>query len=191
MPDPIVDPKPDDQNEAPKAGEGETPKPSEVEAFKSEESKQAVLADLMKEREERKALDAKLAEYEKKAAEAEKAKLSDIERSQAETAEALKVAEEATAKLAVYETAARHGITDADDLALLGEAKSAEAMEKLAARIATPAGPQTPKPDPSVGNNSNAAPATLSEQIAAAEKAGDHEAAKRLKASQLGSLANN
>lgn len=62
---------------------------------------------------------------------------------------------------AVEKVARRHRITDDDDLALLATARDAEAMDKLAARLAPkadeggdknkPGKPGTPKPDPSQG----------------------------------------
>lgn len=62
---------------------------------------------------------------------------------------------------AVEKVARRHGITDDDDLALIATARDAEAMDKLAARLAPkadegvdkskPGKPGTPKPDPSQG----------------------------------------
>jgi len=156
----------------------------EADGFKSKESKDAVLADLASVRQE-------LAAFKEREAEAEKAKLSDIERANAETAERAKDAEEARAELARYKIAAKHGITDEDDLELLATASTEEAMERLAARIATvPQTPGTPKPDLS-GGPRNEKTGTLAEQIAAAERAGDKSAVASLKAQQLGALANN
>ena len=60
----------------------------------------------------------------------------------------------------VNEVARRHKITDEDDIALLATAKDADAMGKLATRLAPkgdeggqqkPGKPGTPKPDPSQG----------------------------------------
>lgn len=52
---------------------------------------------------------------------------------------------------AVNRIARENQITDADDIALIGEARSEEAMAKVAARLVTGAAPGTPKPDPSQG----------------------------------------
>lgn len=145
---------------------------------------------LTAEREARKLAEAKVAAFEKDAEEAAKAKLGDIERAQAETAERAKEAAEAKAELARYKVAAKHGITDAEDLELLATAADEATMERLAARMAVAATPGTPKPDPS-GGARNEKTGTLAEQIAAAEKAGDKSAVGALKAQQLGALANN
>lgn len=174
VPDPVVQPA------APVAPMGVP----EVEGFKSQESKDAVLADLAEVRKE-------LAAFKEREVEAEKAKLSDIERANAETAERAKDAADAKAELARYKIAAKHGITDADDLELLATASTEEAMERLAARISTvPQTPGTPKPDLS-GGARNETTGTLAEQIAAATAAGDKSAIASLKAQQLGALANN
>ena len=57
--------------------------------------------------------------------------------------------------VAVTQIAADHGITDKDDLALLREQPTEDAMRRLAARIKPATGdgskPNTPKPDPSTG----------------------------------------
>lgn len=52
---------------------------------------------------------------------------------------------------AVNRIAREHQITDAEDIALIGEARSEEAMAKVAARLVGPSTPGTPKPDPSQG----------------------------------------
>ncbi|NKG22214.1 hypothetical protein [Paeniglutamicibacter terrestris] len=176
--------KPDESAEVTPSATPEAVKPDEdAGGFKSKESKDAVLADLAEVRKE-------LAAFKDREAEAEKAKLSDIERAQAETTERAKEAAEAKAELARYKVAAKHKITDADDLELLATAGDEAAMERLAVRLATAAAPGTPKPDPS-GGPRNEKTGTLAEQIAAAEKAGDKSAVAVLKAQQLGALANN
>lgn len=157
---------------------------ADADGFKSKESKDAVLADLADAR-------SQLAAFKEREAEAEKAKLSDIERANAETAERAKDAADAKAELARYKIAAKHGITDADDLELLAAASTEEAMERIAARISTvPQTPGIPKPDLSGGARNEQA-GTLTEQIAAATVAGDKAAVASLKAQQLGALANN
>lgn len=156
----------------------------DADGFKSKESKDAVLADLAETRKQ-------LAEFKEREAEAEKAKLSDIERAKAETAERAQDAADAKAELARYKIAAKHGITDADDLELLAAASTEEAMERIAARISTISQtPGTPKPDLS-GGPRNEKTGTLAEQIAAATTAGNKSAVASLKAQQLGALANN
>lgn len=162
---------------------GSESKPEDLGGFKSQESKDAVLADLAKAREE-------LQQFKDAQDAAEKAKLSDIERAQAEAKEAKTAADAAKAEAARYRIAAKHGISDDADLALLSSVTDEAAMEKLAARIAKPAGPGTPKPDMS-GGAKNESAGTVDEQIAAAEKSGDHTRASVLKAQKLGELARN
>lgn len=53
---------------------------------------------------------------------------------------------------AVNRIAREHQITDADDIALIGEARSEEAMAKVAARLVASATPGTPKPDQTQGS---------------------------------------
>lgn len=176
-PAPKEDPKPEA-----KAGEGEGAA-KDLGGFKSQESKDAVLADLQKTREE-------LQKFKDAQADAEKAKLDDIQRAQLEAQEAKDAAATAKAEAARYRIAAKHGISDDADLELLSSVTDDAAMEKLAARIAKPAGPSTPKPDMS-GGAKNESTGTVDEQIAAAEKSGDHTRASVLKAQKLGELARN
>lgn len=162
----------------------ETPKPAEdLGGFKSQESKDSVLADLTAARE-------RIKQFEAAQAEAEKAKLSDIERAQTEAQEAQAAAAEAKAEAARYRIAAKHGISEEADLDLLASVTDEAAMEKLAARIAKPAAPGTPKPDLSTAAKHEAT-GTVAEQIAAAEKAGDKATVAALKAQQIGQLASN
>lgn len=183
---------PNAEGETPNATPGVTPEPEKsAEEFKSEESKQSVLADLAKERDAKRALEAKVAEFEQAQQEAEKAKLSDIERAQAETQEATTAAEAARRELAVYKLANAKGIQDADDIELLMGIESEETREKFATRMAAAsAGPSNPQPDPSQGAKEGQH-LTDAEKAAAAEKAGDSDAVKRHKAQQLGALAQN
>ena len=150
--------------------------------FKSQESKDSVLADLADARK-------RLKQFEEAQAEAEKAKLSDIERAQTEAQEARKAADEARTEVARYRIAAKHGITSEDDLELLASVTDEAAMERLAARIAKPATPGTPKPDLSAGS-AGGSTGTTEEKIAAAEKSGDKALVSALKAQKLGELAN-
>ena len=179
-----IEPAPTPVPVAPVVAPAEPAPVTEVDGFKSQESKDAVLADLADVRKE-------LAAFKDREAEAERAKLSDIERANAETAERAKDAADAKAELARYKIAAKHGITDVDDLELLASASTEDAMERLAARIsAVPQAPGVPKPDLSGGPRDEKT-GTLAEQIAAAETAGDKSAIASLKAQQLGELANN
>ncbi|MDZ4322335.1 MAG: hypothetical protein U1A07_26510 [Phenylobacterium sp.] len=129
--------------------------------------------------------------FEAAQADADKAKLSDIERATTDAAEARTEAEAAKAETLRLRVAVKHGITDEEDVELFltgkDEATLTRQAEKLAARNAAPG---TPKPDPSAGPK-RTENLTVSEQAAAAEKAGDKAAAGRLKALQLGALANN
>lgn len=63
-----------------------------------------------------------------------------------------KQVEDMQREAAVNRIARENGITDADDISLIGEARSEEAMTKVAARLVTAAAPGTPKPDPSQGS---------------------------------------
>lgn len=62
----------------------------------------------------------------------------------------------------VNDTARSHGITEKDDLALLADAKTPEAMERLAVRLAAKAAddgkPGTPKPDLTQGGQGTDVP---------------------------------
>ena len=71
------------------------PEPEQPDDFKSEESKQAVLADLAKERDRRQALEAKLTEFEARQEEQRKAALSEQERALEEAVEAARAEERA------------------------------------------------------------------------------------------------
>lgn len=195
MPEPVVaEPKPTDPNDEgvkPESTPGVMPEADKSgEEFKSEESKQAVLADLVKERDENKELKARLEKFEQEQQEAEKAKLSDIERAQTEAKEAADEAAQSRRELAVYKLANAKGIQGADDIELLMGIESDEARVKFADRLAATAGPAIPKPDPSQGAK-EAVTLTDADKVTAAEKAGDSDAAKRLKAQQLGKLASN
>jgi hypothetical protein len=135
--------------------------------------------------------EARVKAFESAQDEAEKAKLSDIERANTEAAEARAEAVAAKAEALRLRVAAKHGISDEEDMELFltgrDEATLTRQAEKLAARSATPG---IPKPDPSSGPK-EPKDLTVSEQAVAAEKAGDKAAAGRLKALQLGALANS
>lgn len=118
-------------------------------------SKDAVLADLAKERKARQALEAQVAELAplKDQMEAFAAAFGVKPDPKAKDGDVLASVQEQLAALqhsnAVLALANQHQIVDADDLALLGDVKDAEAMGKLAARLAAKKddGPGTPKPD--------------------------------------------
>lgn len=177
----------------PEVDETSTPDPEEQspesEEFKSEESKNAVLADLMKERQAKKDLQAKIAKFEEAEAEAEKAKMSEIERAQAEVKEAQEAANKANAELLKYRIAGSHQITDEEDIELFLTGTDEETLTRQAERLAARAsGPKNPQPDPSAGPKGTPS-LTEAEKAAEAEKAGDNQAAGVLKAQQLGKLA--
>lgn len=177
---------------------GETPEPeqsepqrAELEEFKSEESKQSVLADLKKEREQRKAMQAEIDKFKAAEAEAEKAKLSDIERAQTEAKESQANAEKYQAELLKMRIAGKHGVTDEEDIELFLTGSDEETLIRQAERLAQRnSGPNNPKPDPSAGPKGEP-PLTEAEKVAQAEKSGDKQAASILKAQQLGKLAQN
>lgn len=177
---------------------GETPEPeqsepqrAELEEFKSEESKQSVLADLKKEREQRKAMQAEIDKFKAAEAEAEKAKLSDIERAQSEAKESQANAEKYQAELLKMRIAGKHGVTDEEDIELFLTGSDEETLIRQAERLAQRnSGPNNPKPDPSAGPKGEL-PLTEAEKVAQAEKSGDKQAASILKAQQLGKLAQN
>lgn len=137
-----------------------TPEPKDE--FSGEGGPKALAA----EREARKAAEAKIAAYEAKENEAAKANLSEVERAQAEAAEAAKARDEASAELARYKVAAKHGITDEDDLELLAAAPDEATMERLAARMASTGAAKTPKPDLSQGAKGSEKKASTGDQFA-------------------------
>ena len=135
--------------------------------FKSEESKQAVLADLKAERERRKALQAQVEQFEKERSEAEKANMSELERAQAEANEYKANAEKRARELSVYQLAIDKGLTDQEDIALLEEVESDEAREKLAQRLADRnSAPNNPKPDLTQGASGKHTPPSNAEVFA-------------------------
>lgn len=121
---------------------------------------------LTAEREARKAAEAKVATFEAREAEAAKASLSEVERAQAEKAETAKERDDAKAELSRYKVAAKHGITDEDDLELLAAAPDEATMERLAARMASSGAAKTPKPDLSQGAKGSEKKASTGDQFA-------------------------
>lgn len=120
---------------------------------------------LKAEREARKAAEARLAEFEAKEKEAAKANLSEVERAQAEAKEAQEASAKAAAELSVYKLAAKHGITDEDDLELLSAAPDEATRERLAVRISAAGSAPTPKPDLSQGAKGSDKKATTGQQF--------------------------
>lgn len=123
---------------------------TEVEAVETPLGEGGIKA-LKAERAAREAAEAKVATFEAEKAEAAKANISEVERAQAEKAETAKERDDARAELTRYKVAAKHGITDEDDLELLAAAPDEATMERLAARMASSGAAKTPKPDLSQG----------------------------------------
>lgn len=120
---------------------------------------------LKAEREARKAAEARIAEFEAKEKEAAKANLSEVERAQAEAKEAQEASAKAAAELSVYKLAAKHGITDEDDLELLSAAPDEATRERLAVRISAAGSASTPKPDLSQGAKGSDKKASTGQQF--------------------------
>jgi hypothetical protein len=122
--------------------------------------------------------------------ELKKAQLSNEEKLAAELGEAAKRASRAEAEAMRWRIAARHGISDEDaELFLTGSdeetlARQAERFTQLAVK------PSKGTVVPGVGNQPNA-PASIAEQVAAAEAAGNFALAIQLKSQQLADLARN
>ena len=148
-----------------------------VDGFKSEHSKQSVLADLATARQERNELRAKVEKLEPLAAQLEKltkalAPESEDGDEQA-TSDALaaiqKRLDEADLRAAVEALARKHKIDSDEDVALLASIPDAKQREALAVRIA-PGDQEPPKsrffsgPDPSIGKGGGAgSPRTVAE----------------------------
>lgn len=130
--------------------------------FKSEHSKATVLADLAKERDARQALEADLNGFKTALTTAFGIKTDSADD---DTALLSKLQEQVTQmqqESAVLRLANEHGITDKDDLALLGSVTDADARGRLAERLAakgdeSPAS-GTPKPDLTQGGKGEPAP---------------------------------
>lgn len=120
--------------------------------------------------------------------ELKKAQLSNEEKLAAELGEAAQRAARAEAEAMRWRIAAKHGISDEDaELFLTGSdeetlSRQAERFKELA--VKTPKGTIVP----GVGNQPNT-PASIAEQIQAAEQAGDYTLAINLKSQQLADLA--
>ncbi|MCA9843252.1 MAG: hypothetical protein KC491_01245 [Dehalococcoidia bacterium] len=122
--------------------------------------------------------------------ELKKAQLSNEEKLAAELGEAAQRAARAEAEALRWRIAARHGISDEDaELFLTGSdeetlSRQAERFRELAVK------PQKGTHVPGIGNKPSA-PASIADQIAAAEQSGDQALAIRLKAQRLAELARN
>lgn len=120
--------------------------------------------------------------------ELKKSQLSNEEKLAAELGEAAKRAAQAEAEAMRWRIAAKHGISDEDaELFLTGSdeetlSKQAERFKELAVK------PSKGTHVPGVGNQPNTPP-SITEQIAAAEAAGDFNLAISLKSQQLADLA--
>lgn len=137
-PDPVKDPKTDPEKDEPKPDDEPL----------GDGGKKALQA----ERDARKALENEMADLKKSIAEAFGVKPSADKDSDVLATVQTELAD-MRHEAAVLRFANQHQITDADDLALLGGVKDADAMGKLAARLAAKKddGPGTPKPDLSQG----------------------------------------
>lgn len=122
-----------------------------------------IMADLQGEREKRKALEQTVADLRKSHTDQTAALAAalgvkvDTKKDGDDIVAALqKQVTEMQRDAAVNRIAREHQITDADDIALIGEARSEEAMAKVAARLVASASPGTPKPDLSQGPKDSA-----------------------------------
>jgi hypothetical protein len=121
--------------------------------------------------------------------ELKKAQLSNEEKLAAELGEAAKRAAHAEAEALRWRIAARNGISDEDaELFLTGSdeetlSKQAERFKELAVK------PSKGTHVPGIGNQPNT-PASIAEQVLAAEQSGDFQLALRLKSQQLADLRN-
>jgi len=120
----------------------------------------------------------------------ERDQLSKEERIAAEAADALDRANRAEAEALRWRIAARYGISD-EDAELFLTAADEETLAKQAERFQLLSS-KPPKGThvPGVGNQPTA-PASIAEQIQAAEKAGDVKLAIALKSQQLAEIARN
>ena len=160
----MADEAPENQggdNQPDSAQQGEGGKPDD---FKSEHSKQAVLADLSKERTARQALEAEVEKLKPLADQFAKIAAAfggDDDKGDKDTtgdqlAAIQKRLDEADAKAEVERLARKHKIESDDDVALLASITDAKQREALAARLAPSENDQAngrriPKPDPSRG----------------------------------------
>lgn len=115
-------------------------------------------------------------------------KLSKEEKAVKEAQDAAERAARAEAEALRWRIAAKHGISD-DDAELFLTASDEETLSRQAERFKELASkPNKGTHVPGVGNQPNA-PASIADQIAVAEKAGNYELAIQLKTQQLAELA--
>lgn len=119
--------------------------------------------------------------------ELKKAQLSNEEKLAAELGEAAQRATRAEAEAMRWRIAARNGISD-EDAELFLTATDEETLSKQAERFKELAvKPSKGTHVPGIGNQPNA-PASIAEQVQAAEQSGDFQLALRLKSQQLADL---
>lgn len=174
---------PNEAPEAPVEAAVEAPDAPQTPAddgFKSEESKRAVLADLHKEREERKALQQQVAELRDSMGIVDQLRKAlttpdapapeDPADLAAQVADMRSQIESATSKGQRFDAAMaiaeELGIANIGDVKLIAAQQDEGAMKALAARLkgATP-GPIVPKPDPSAGLSGDPKPGSLADAI--------------------------
>lgn len=175
---PAPAPAPDDTGEQsapePTASTGERQDESEGENPDARGSKQAVLADLARERDKRQALQAERDELQAKVAEFERAQMTEAEKAEADRKELETKYADALAKIAAHERtvtltqlAAEFNIPAAMADRIQGE--TPEQMRADAQALATSLGPYTGPSDPSAGQGGGkpAPAASLDAAIAA------------------------
>lgn len=136
--------------------------------FKSEESKKAVLADLARERDARKSLQARVDEFEAEKAAAEKAHQEAIELAQSEVKESVERAVAAETRALRFQIANSHGITEAEDIELLLTGSDEETLTAQAKRLSDQRKTvsTTPKPDLTQGASGESKPASNADVFA-------------------------
>ncbi|MGX4358800.1 hypothetical protein ACWJW2_19595 [Clostridioides difficile] len=155
MSNPASNAVPDEQGEA----TNQPHPPDSGGDFKNDDSKNAVLADLAKERDKRKALEDR---FNKLAA------ALGVDQKASKDADLSEKVADLTTRLDVSELARRHGITDEDDCAALAAVTDSQARAKLAARLAPQKGAEKgeepddatvfPRPKPDASQGSKGAP---------------------------------
>lgn len=161
-----------EENQQSTTGEQPGAHPPQADSFKSEESKQAVLADLAKERDARQALEAEVKDL--KSAKTVLDKLSEVfskDGAKPQPTEIPDWAREIMARNEAHDKADRQvalakavakesEIKDAEDIDLLALQPDEASMRVLAARLKN-AGPASPRNDPSAGRSGEKAEGTV------------------------------
>lgn len=167
-----VEPTGEPQKETP-GGQEQGKAPAEAEDPNGRGSKQAVLADLARERDKRQELEAKLAEFQKADEERKRAEMSEVERLQADLEAARKAEESARAEIAKRDLEGERSKLAAEfkfPAAMAGRITGAtpEEMREDAKALAEAIGPYTGPADKSAGRGStNSSPFDLNAAIAA------------------------